>query len=186
MVDAPTPGPDRTASRGRGATELLLEELRRRWRQGERVPVEALLRQSPFAGVDDAGALDLVYQEVLLREETGERPGLDEYLERFPELAGRLREQFEVHAALASATLFEGVPDDLAGILDGPAPAVAGYEVLGELGRGGMGVVYLARQQRLDRLVALKTLPAGARSAAEVARFRGEAEAMARLDHPNI
>jgi serine/threonine protein kinase len=66
-------------------------------------------------------------------------------------------------------------------------PAVPGYEVLGELGRGGMGVVYLARQLGLNRLVALKMIAPGVMAGPrELDRFRVEAESVARLRHPNI
>jgi serine/threonine protein kinase/tetratricopeptide (TPR) repeat protein len=69
-----------------------------------------------------------------------------------------------------------------------PIPkSVAGYDVLGVLGRGAMGVVYKARQRGLNRLVALKMILSGTHASEhELGRFRTEAEAVARIQHPNI
>src|SRR5262249_21388377 len=68
-----------------------------------------------------------------------------------------------------------------------PRPSIPEYSILGELGRGGMGVVYKALDLRLGRLVALKMILSGLYAGPqELARMRKEAEALARLRHPNV
>ncbi len=68
-----------------------------------------------------------------------------------------------------------------------PLPSIPGYDLLGVLGRGGMGVVYKARQVKANRLVALKMILSAAHATdADRERFRVEAESVARLDHPNV
>ena len=116
-----------------------------------------------------------------------------------------LRHQFELDALASEAVLTQGrldrAPATIAAgphaIVDWPGtkpnlgsaglPALPGYELLGELGRGGMGVVYKARQTELNRLVALKMIRGDALAGKpELAPFRVEAAAVARLQHPNI
>jgi eukaryotic-like serine/threonine-protein kinase len=170
---------------------LLRLDQRRRWRRGEPLPVEGYLERHPALHADPDGVLDLIYNEMLLAEEAGARPELAEYLRRFPRFDAEIRLLFEVHQALEGDSLPEtdSVPRQRAvpAARDGGGDAVPGYEVLGEIGRGGMGVVYKARQVALKRLVALKMILAGQHAGpGEVARFRREAEAVARLQHPNI
>jgi hypothetical protein len=84
-------------------------EHRARWLRGERVPVEDYLRGvEPAVGADSA--LVLIHGEYLLRQELGEAPALEEYLDRFPALAERLRQADSVHRLLASEPDSGGAP----------------------------------------------------------------------------
>jgi WD40 repeat protein/serine/threonine protein kinase len=114
----------------------------------------------------------LVEEEYRVRQKYGDPPDSGEYHRRFPDLD------------LAVSDLTVGLP--VARRAPRP-PAIPGYEILDTLGSGGMGVVYKARQTRLNRVVALKMILAGVHADAEDrARFRTEAEAVAQLQHPNI
>jgi WD40 repeat protein/predicted Ser/Thr protein kinase len=181
-------------------TAVLRVDQRERWQGGERVLAETYLCRFPVVGADAEQAVDLVYHEFLLREQRGEQLTAEEYVERFPAHAEALRQQIELHRAMAAEEAPEPSAADQGtlvwsaggrsssgnGEADEPAlPRVPGYEVLGELGRGGMGVVYKARQLALNRLVALKMIRADG-DPEHQRRLRAEAEVVARLRHPNV
>ena len=95
------------------------------------------------------------------------------------EVGANRREPDPLAAVIAEMATFPPVPEDNRDLRD--------YELLGEIARGGMGVVYRARQRSLNRLVALKVIGAGVSATEDDARrFRNEAEAVANLDHPHI
>jgi serine/threonine protein kinase len=110
--------------------------------------------------------------------------------ELVPEVQQRWQEFCRIDAELGALLPGLGTSREADATAPGPAdaglPQVPGYEVEAVLGRGGMGVVYKARHLALKRTVALKMLAAGHPYPAERARFRAEAEAVARLQHPNI
>src|SRR4051812_27523373 len=82
----------------------LLERQRRAWDEGRRPSVEQALKDAALDGNTEV-LLDLLYNEIVLREERGEQPSLDEYLGRYPELGGELALHFEVHSALREGFL---------------------------------------------------------------------------------
>jgi serine/threonine protein kinase/tetratricopeptide (TPR) repeat protein len=190
----------------------LLVDQRERWRVGERIPAEDYLGLFPHLSGDFEFALELIYGEYLLSEELGEAPELTPYLGRFPAYADRLRLQLELHRAIDKGTsACHRAPSEGAGAdftahrspaepaagepihppADGPPASsssrVGPYRLLERLGEGGMGEVWMARQDEpIERRVAVKLIKPGMDSAHVLARFEQERQALALMDHPNI
>ncbi len=142
----------------------------------------------------EPSTLDRVLADYLCRIDRGENVDREGLLVEHPELANDLKGFFndsdDVEQFADSALGWLGRTGPLADAIEPAFPegsAFGGYELIREIGRGGMGVVYLARQAGLNRLVCVKLLLTGTRAAeSEVDRFRVEAEAAAGLKHPNI
>src|SRR5262249_53882097 len=127
--------------------------------------------------------LDEIIAAYLRAQEAGTAPSEDELLAQHPELAAELRQFLADRASIQRVAGARSEPP-------APGPYVryfGDYELLEEIARGGMGVVFKARQVSLNRTVAVKMILSGQfASPADVARFRAEAERAASLDHPHI
>ena len=159
----------------------------------------------PALREDPQAALDVVYQEFVLRRGLGEQPQPEEFIRRFPALSDLLIRQFAVDDAMRSAaTTTERSGDrnlgqaadetDVSTVADEDSPdgevsfpTFPRYELIGVIGRGGMGVVYKALDTLLGRVVALKTITElELEMPNQSGRFLDEARSAARLQHPNI
>ena len=195
--------------------ELVHIELEFRWKNRsplQRVVLEDYLER--FQQLNQPEIVNrLVQQEVRLRTALGELPTGADYGDRFPDVAidtpissvaqqdTEHDDEDQIDTRREMATIMPSSGNQSVGEDTAPRPdsmlssekhalledAVPGYDLLGELGRGGMGVVYKARDQKLKRIVALKMILSGAHASDEdMQRFQTEAEAVARLQHPNI
>src|SRR5262249_18551778 len=153
------------------------------------------LESFPSLSSNPSYAFELIKTELTIRQELGQPIQPAQWYARFPQWSGQLQEWFQSHAQLA-----ESVPPDQATVEQSPPRQRKGpaaeplfgllfgrYQVLAQLGRGGMGVVYKTRDTVLGRVVAVKMIGSGfLAQAREVERFYREARAVAQLSHPHI
>ena len=125
---------------------------------------------------NDQDLVDVLAEEFLARRRNGEECRIDEYIARYPDRAEDIRDVF---TALDFVHASQPKSDEV--------PSIVDYEVLREIGRGGMGIVYEARQISLDRKVALKVVPQTLLdNELSVQRFQLEARTAAQLEHDHI
>ncbi|MBN2474358.1 MAG: serine/threonine protein kinase [Pirellulales bacterium] len=129
-----------------------------------------------------------ILEDYLVELEQGTVPDAESLIREHPDLAEPLRAYLQsldyLRRAAAGFDSPEGGSLTPAGLPDG---RLGDFTILREIGRGGMGIVYEARQTSLDRRVALKVLPfAAVLDSKQITRFENEARAAARLQHPNI
>jgi hypothetical protein len=167
-------------------------ELSRRLRSGQECRAEEVASSFPSVASDPHHLLELVLTELETRRALGQSLRPEDWYARYPQWRERLWLWFAVENEVTE----DRSPNTMATVAQNPLPASAEavpqkalgrYQLLGELGRGGMGIVYRARDTILGRVVALKRIRAGVLAGAEaVERFYREARAAAQLKHPNI
>jgi tRNA A-37 threonylcarbamoyl transferase component Bud32 len=202
------PTPDPLTPTRAGSIDVACDRFEVQWRAGRRPRIEDFLNQP---GAAEAGPILL--RELLaleLRARAGERPGREEYAARFPGDTPAVAAAFRAvrpHLA-AAATRSPGTVATVEPTPTGPAPdagsgeptpsadqaageglgsVIERYKILEEIGRGGMGTVFLTeRLHPVRRRVALKVIKPGMDSEQVVARFEAERQALALMDHPTI
>lgn len=154
-------------------------EFERAWQAGEPFSIESVLDAGVPDDHRDVLFAELIVLEIDYRRRRGETPSKEEYLPRFPTHSAEVHAAFELGEQTGRA--FEPPP------LSRIEELFPALQVLELLGAGGMGAVYKAKQEGLDRIVALKILPEEFDHDAKFSlRFTREARTLAKLNHPNI
>src|SRR5213076_3285339 len=142
--------------------------------------VPAMNETCPPVAADVESLVSRLTDEFLDRLDRGERPEVEEYAARHPDLAAVLRQVLPALVALRSPADGSGFPTDPMPLEPHAIGLLGDYRILREVGRGGMGVVYEAEQVSLGRRVALKVLPfAATMDPRQLQRFHNEARAAA-------
>ncbi len=137
---------------------------------------------------DTLATVDTLASDFLARYRDGERPTVEEYARRHPDYSDSIRRMFPLVASIERIKIDEQVNADGTATLAGHALSQLGdFRIVREIGRGGMGIVFEAHQESLDRVVAIKILPKQSLLDDEaLKRFRTEAMTAAAMHHTNI
>jgi CHASE1-domain containing sensor protein len=192
LVEAYLAGQDHLRDDSEAVLELILHEVLLRRQRGESAALSEYQQRFPHL----AGSLAIQFEvERAIEGDSLTPPTLMPQLDARPPAMVPPRTPLLAATARTGADLVARSPSrrDDHSPADDPSPGVSsarkipGYEILSELGRGGMGVVYRARHLRLNRVVALKMVLSGGHATAEErVRFLAEAEAIAAVRHPGI
>ncbi len=176
-------------------TERMLRQARARVEQlveqGVDRAATIVLQENPSLASDSESAIELIYAEFLALEESGRLPQTEQWLSGFPEHRPRLERLLKLHDFLSTDQPLSRADTRTAETDRPTAQDVADqpfqqYQLLEEVGRGGMGIVYRAIQKGLGRVVAVKVLRSIENHPKVRQRFQQEAETVAALQHPNI
>ena len=173
--------------------DSICAEFRADWKAGKRPPIEEFLGKVPDNAREQLFR-NLLPVEKRYRERAGDKPTPGDYVERFPDYRRVIGDAFNFSTSVSMEAL-QGTPGsssaEFAPTVDMPAAnRIGDYELIRELGRGGFGVVYEARQTKTGNRVALKTLPTGTDgqqvNADRLYRFRREFRRLSEINHPNL
>ena len=149
--------------------------------------IKQSLSESPGHAVESRETAELlgrVAVEFFEQRATGKTPSVEDYAKRYPVIAEHIIRTFP---ALELVDQTASQAGDLGTPIERGNERLGDFQIMGELGRGGMGVVYEAEQLSIGRRVALKVLPfATLADPRALARFKNEVRAAATLDHPHI